>query len=273
MDFKKKFNAISEANNSLLCVGLDIDKEKIPAFLSETEENPFFAFNKQIIDATTDLVCSYKLNMAFYEALGTEGIELLSATIDYIPQEIPVILDGKRNDIGNTAKKYAENLFQFLKADAATVNPYLGIDGLKPFLDYHDKCIFILCRTSNPSASDFQDLKIQNKGESLYQIIAKKTAEWNQTYGNCALVVGATYPAELKEVRSIIGDNMPLLIPGVGKQGGDIAAAVKNGTNSDGRLAIINSSRGIIYADSDEEFAEAARKQALTLKEAINKHR
>lgn len=273
MDFKQKLTTISEANNSLLCVGLDIDKEKIPSHLFQTEENPFLAFNKQIIDATHDLVCSYKLNMAFYEALGKEGAELLSATIEYIPQKIPVILDGKRNDIGNTAKKYAETLFHVLKGDAATVNPYLGLDGLTPFLDYQEKCIFILCRTSNPSASDFQDLIIQDTKKSLYQLVAKKAAEWNQTYGNCALVVGATCPAELKEVRDIVGDTMPLLIPGVGKQGGDIAAAVKNGTNSDGQLAIINSSRGIIYAASGEDFAEAARKQAVSLKEAINQHR
>ena len=175
MNFREKLSKIVHNNNSLLCVGLDIDREKMPTFLFEASKYPFFTFNKSIIDATKDLVCAYKLNMAFYEVLGKEGTDLLEKTIAYIPNEIVVILDGKRNDIGNTAKKYAQSLFETLDADAITINPYLGKDGILPFIEYKNKCSFILCRTSNPTAIDFQDLKISNK--PLYEIVAKKIKE------------------------------------------------------------------------------------------------
>lgn len=270
MNFKEKLSNVVDNNNSLLCVGLDVDKEKMPDFLFQTNKYPFFDFNKSIIDSTKDLVCAYKLNMAFYEILGQRGIELLEKTINYIPKEIIIILDGKRNDIGNTARKYAENLFETLNADGATVNPYLGVDGITPFLEYREKCSFILCRTSNPSAVDFQDMIIDNV--PLYQHIATKIKKWN-TYGNCGAIVGATYPEELKIIRGILGEEIPLLIPGIGKQGGDLAAAVNYGTNANGELAIINSSRGILYARNDEKFADAARKKAFSLRDAINKCR
>jgi orotidine-5'-phosphate decarboxylase len=258
MDFKEKFERIVHKNNSLLCVGLDIDGERIP--------DHFFEFNKSVIDVTKDLVCAYKLNMAFYELLGKEGVDLLEKTIRYIPKEIVVILDGKRNDIGNTAKKYAQSLFETLNCDAVTVNPYLGMDGIKPFLEYKDKCSFILCRTSNPSAKDFQDLESNNK--PLYQHVAEKIKEWDKQ-GCCGAVVGATYPEELKEIRNILGENIPLLIPGIGAQGGDVKQTVENGTNSKGGMALINSSRGIIYAGSDEKV----RKKAQFLRDEINKYR
>ncbi len=164
--------------------------------LVETSKHPYFEFNKSIIDSTKDLVCSYKLNMAFYEVLGSDGIELLKKTIDYIPKDVVIILDGKRNDIGNTARKYAQALFETLHADAITINPYLGKDGVTPFLEYKDKCSFILCRTSNASAGDFQDLVVSKN--PLYQVVAKKIKEWDVN-DNCGAVVGATYPEELNE--------------------------------------------------------------------------
>jgi orotidine-5'-phosphate decarboxylase len=270
MNFKQKLTAISHNNNSLVCIGLDVDKEKMPKFLFESSKHPYLEFNKSIIDSTKDLVCAYKLNMAFYEVLGTEGFELLKKTIKHIPKDVVVILDGKRNDIGNTARKYAQTLFETLSADAITVNPYLGKDGVAPFLEYKDKCSFILCRTSNASAGDFQDLAVSET--LLYQIVAKKIKEWNEN-DNCGAVVGATYPEELKTIRSILGDEIPILIPGIGKQGGDVEKTIKNGTNSKGKMAVINSSRGIIFAGDDEDFATVSLKKAISLRDEINKYR
>ena len=270
MNFKQKLAAISHNNNSLVCIGLDVDREKMPKFLFESSKHPYLEFNKSIIDSTKDLVCAYKLNMAFYEVLGTEGFELLKKTIKHIPKDVVVILDGKRNDIGNTARKYAQTLFETLSADAITVNPYLGKDGVAPFLEYKDKCSFILCRTSNASAGDFQDLAVSET--PLYQIVAKKIKEWNEN-DNCGAVVGATYPEELKTIRSILGDEIPILIPGIGKQGGDVEKTIKNGTNSKGKMAVINSSRGIIFAGDDEDFATVSLKKAISLRDEINKYR
>lgn len=270
MKFAEKLQNIVHTNNSLLCVGLDIDSEKMPTYLFETSKQPYLEFNKSIIDSTQDLVCAYKLNMAFYEVFGKKGIELLEKTIDSIPKDVIIILDGKRNDIGNTAKKYAQSLFDVFHADAVTVNPYLGKDGVMPFLEYKDKCTFILCRTSNPSAKELQDLVVSNS--PLYQKVAEKIKEWN-IHGTCGAVVGATYPQELQIVRKILGDEIPLLIPGVGKQGGDIEQTIKNGTNISGAGAIINSSREIIFAGSNEHFAEASRTKATALKNEINKYR
>lgn len=269
-NFKQKFLDISHKNNSLLCVGLDIDKDKMPKFLFESSKNPFLDFNKSIIDTTKDIVCAYKLNMAFYEVFGKEGFDLLKKTVEHISKDIVVILDGKRNDIGNTARKYAQTLFETLNADAVTVNPYLGKDGVTPFLEYKDKCSFIICRTSNASAGDFQDLSVSTI--PLYQIVAKRIKEWNEN-DNCGAVVGATYPDELKIIRTILGDNMPLLIPGVGKQGGDVKNTVKNGTNVKGEMTIINSSRDIIFTGDNENFSEISRNKALSLRNEINKYR
>jgi orotidine-5'-phosphate decarboxylase len=270
MNFKEKLSKIVDKNNSLLCVGLDIDSEKMPSFLFEESKNPYLKFNKKIIDATKDLVCAYKLNMAFYEVLGIKGYELLEKTIQYIPDEIVIILDGKRNDIGNTAKKYAQSLFETLNADAATINPYLGFDSVKPFLEYKDKCSFILCRTSNPSAKDFQD--IQTPEGILFKVVAAKIKKWN-TNKNCGAVVGATYPEELKEIRSALGEDIPFLIPGIGAQGADIEKTVKNGTNKKGDMTIINSSRGIIYSSLDKNYAQKARQKAQETRDEINKYR
>lgn len=270
MNWREKLTAVTAENNSLLCVGLDTDLGKIPAFLRNGSKNPQYDFNKAIIDATKDLVCAYKLNMAFYEAVGKKGLEALERTIQHIPRHIFIILDGKRNDIGNTAQKYAHSLFETLKADAVTVNPYLGKDGVSPFLEYKENCSFILCRTSNPSAGDFQDLLVSSR--PLYQVVAQKIQEWNAN-NNCGAVVGATYPEELKTVRTILGEHIPILIPGVGKQGGDIEKTVRNGTNSKNEMALINSSREILFAGTGQDFAEHARKKAESVRNEINRYR
>jgi len=270
MKFIEKLQRIQRKNNSLLCVGLDIDAEKIATFLFTSSETPFIDFNKVVIEQTKDIVCAYKLNLAFYEALGKNGYEILEKTISFIPKDIIIILDGKRNDIGNTAKKYAQACYESLLADAVTVNPYLGIDGVKPFLEYKNKCSIILCRTSNASASDFQNMDCS--GKPLYIHVAEKINKWNQL-GQCGVVVGATYPEELKEIRSILSDDIPFLLPGIGKQGGDVEKTVQYGTNSNGEGAIINSSRGIIYAGSEKNYADDIRNAATSLNKTINEYR
>jgi orotidine-5'-phosphate decarboxylase len=270
MNFKEKYNNIAETNNSLLCVGLDIDRDKIPKFLFDSSNNPFIEFNKSIIDLTKDVVCAYKLNMAFYESIGINGHEILKKTLEHIPKDIITILDGKRNDIGNSARMYAKSIYDIFNADSTTINPYLGIDGIKPFLDYKNKCNFILCRTSNPSAIEIQDQMISNI--PLYQKISMLIKEWNFNE-NCGAVIGATYPNELKIIRQILGEDTPFLIPGIGKQGGDIKKTIKNGTNMKGEMVIINSSRGIIYAGNDENYAEKSRKASINTRDLINKYR
>jgi orotidine-5'-phosphate decarboxylase len=268
MRFVEKLLNASQKNNSLVCVGLDTDENKIPSFL-KNEKDPVFEFNRKLIDSTHDLVCAYKPNLGFYEALGNKGWEALRKTCEYIPPEIPIILDAKRGDIGNTAFMYARALYQVMKADAVTVSPYMGKDAVQPFLDYEDKCAFILCLTSNEGARDFQLSQID--GKPLYEIVAEKVLRWNEK-GNCGLVVGATYPEQLKKIREI-APMLPFLIPGVGAQAGEIESTVKYGTDENGELAIINSSRGIIYASSGSNFAEAARAEALKLRDLINLHR
>ena len=226
-------------------------------------------FGKAIIDATHDLVCAYKPNLAFYEALGIEGLTVLVKLTEHIPSDIPIIGDAKRSDVGNTAKAYAKALFSTFGFDAATVNPYLGFDSIEPFISYRDKGVFILCRTSNSGASDFQDLH-SIAGLSLYEEVAQKAREWN-VYGNIGLVVGATCPEDLKKVRSICPE-MPFLIPGIGAQGGDLASAVKYGMDAKGERAIITVSRQIIYASRERDFAEAARITAEEMRNQINSY-
>ncbi len=264
MNFVEKLTAASRKNKSLLCVGLDPDPNLMP------EKVSVFDFNKAIIDATADLVCAYKPNFAFYEAMGNEGLYALKRTVDYIPKAIPVIADAKRGDIGNTAKAYAEAIFDYFKFDAGTVSPYLGFDSLEPFIQYHDKGILILCRTSNPGAVDFQSLicEIDNKKMPLFEIVALKASQWN-THGNIGLVVGATYPEELKTIRQNHPD-MPLLIPGIGAQGGNLTKTIRYGVDAHGEKAIINSSRQILYASKEKDFAVAARRAALTVRDQMN---
>jgi orotidine-5'-phosphate decarboxylase len=268
MRFAERLVSISRENDSLVCVGLDTDLQKIPQFLLK-EEDPLLAFNRRIIDATSDLVCAYKPNMAFYEAQGSKGWEALKKTCEHIPNQIPVIIDAKRGDIGNTARMYAKAIFQELKGDAVTVNPYMGKDAVSPFLEYEDRCAFVLCLTSNQGAKDFQFSFVE--GRPLYELVAEKVASWNEKC-NCGLVVGATHPEQLKKIRRIVPD-LPLLIPGIGAQAGDVEATVRFGTDKNGELAIINSSRGILYASSGEDFADAARNEAKRLRDSINAYR
>jgi orotidine-5'-phosphate decarboxylase len=256
-----------QRNDSLVCVGLDPEVERFPPQLTGVAA-PIFAFNKAIIDATHDLVCAYKPQFAHYAARGAE--QELARTIEYVHGNypgVPVILDAKRGDVGNTAERYALEAFERYRADAVTVNPYLGSDSLEPFLKHADRGVVILCRTSNPGAHELQDLEVD--GRPLYQVVAQLAASrWN-TYGNCLLVVGATYPRELAEVRSLVG-NMPLLVPGVGAQGGDVAQAVRSGQSAAGTGLIISSSRAILYASSGADFAAAARSATQRLREEIN---
>ena len=262
MNFLEKLINASRKNNSLLCVGLDLDPRLMP------DKVDIFEFNKAIVDATADLVCAYKPNFAFYEALGNEGLDALRQTVKHIPDDIPVIGDAKRGDIGNTAKAYARAIFSDFGFDATTVNPYLGFDSLEPFIQYQDKGVFILCRTSNAGAVDFQSLRCVEHDRPLFEVVALKASEWN-VHGNIGLVVGATYPEELKLVRQNHPD-MPLLIPGIGAQGGDLELTIRYGVDAKGERAIINSSRQIIYASREKDFAEAARKAASELREQIN---
>jgi orotidine-5'-phosphate decarboxylase len=262
MEFVERLLNASRRNESWLCIGLDPDPELMP-------QADVLQFNKAVIEATSDLVCAYKPNLAFYEALGTKGFTVLEKTIKHIPDDIPVIGDAKRGDIGNTARAYARALFSVLGFDAATVNPYLGFDSIEPFIDYQDKGVFILCRTSNKGAADFQDLRTDSM--PLYEAVARKAGEWN-AYGNIGLVVGATYPEQLKRVRSICPE-MPLLIPGIGAQGGDLSAAVSYGVDAQGEKAIINVSRQILYASKGKDFAQTARNVAERMRSQINDYR
>lgn len=262
---------------NFVCVGLDSDYGRIPAMLKENAsvEDALFAFNRAIIDATHDLVCAYKPNAAFYEAQGDAGFRALNRTVHYIQETypgIPVILDAKRADIGSTNLGYVEAAFDILGVDAITVHPYLGQEALAPFLARADKGIIVLAKTSNPGAGEFQDLLVGEAREPFYQVVARHVAtRWNSN-GNCALVVGAPYPAELKRVRGIIGD-MPILIPGIGAQGGDIEATVTAGKDSRGWGMIINASRTIIFASQQSDFTQAARNATESLRAEINGYR
>lgn len=267
MDFAEKLLKAATKNDSLVCVGLDPDPAQMPADVS------ILNFNKAIIDATAGLVCAYKLNFAFYESLGTGGFEALKGSIDYIPDDVPIIGDAKRGDIGNTARAYAAAVFDRLGCDAATVNPYLGSDSVEPFIEYKDKGVFILCRTSNPGSADFQSLRYDSGGKntSLFELVAQKAAQWNK-HGNIGLVIGATFPEELQLIRQQHPD-MPLLIPGIGAQGGDLEKAIHYGIDASGGKAIINSSRQIIYASDGKDFAAAAAYAAAQLRGRINAYR
>lgn len=269
------------SQGKFVCVGLDSEYVKIPEDIRARADSAGiaqFEFNKAIIDATHDLVGAYKPNAAFYEAQAANGgIEALRMTIHYIKEhypDIPVILDAKRADIGNTNNGYSQFAFDDLKADAITVHPYFGREAMKPFLDRTDKGIIVLARTSNPGAGEFQDLLVGEAQEPLYKVIARDVAEnWNGN-GNVAIVAGATYPQEIADIRSVIG-NMPLLIPGIGSQGGDLEKAVLAGRDSQNQGMIINSSSGIVFAkpEAEETFAQAARREAQKLNDAINHFR
>ena len=255
MNFIDKYNKRAKEINSLLCVGLDSDFSKIPErFLSL--EFPQFEFNKWIIEETHEYAAVFKPNSAFYEARGDKGMKELKMTMEFLNQNYPdilTILDAKRADIGNTNNGYVTSIFDWLGFDAVTLHPYLGEEALLPFLNRKDKASIILCRTSNLGASEIQDLKIE--GKYIWQIVAERVSEvWNKN-NNCMLVVGATYPEEMKKIREVAGD-MTFLVPGIGAQGGDVGAVMKAGLNSEGLGLIINSSRGIIFAENPKEEAK-----------------
>jgi len=260
------------AEGKFVCVGLDSDLEKIPKSVKGSDPaKTIWEFNRRIVESTKDIVCAYKPNSAFYEAHGSFGWEALVHTvcdIQEIAPSVPIILDAKRADIGNTNNGYVSSAFEALQVDAITVHPYLGKEALKPFLDRKDKGVFVLCRTSNPGAGEFQDIPVNSFGHKLFHWVAKHVVgSWNDN-NNCGVVVGATYPQELADVREIVGD-MPILIPGIGAQGGDLEATVKAGKDSRGRGMIINSSRGIIFASNGPDYAEAACRETQKLHNAI----
>jgi orotidine-5'-phosphate decarboxylase len=284
-----------QTTGSLVCVGLDPELERIPrsarggrtgmlsapAEAAEAEiEGALVGFTQAIVDATAEVVCAFKPNSAFYEQYGPAGVRALQRLIAYIHARypgIPIILDAKRGDMGNSSAAYARAAFDTLQADAITLHPYMGRESLDPFLQRAERGCIILCRTSNPGAGEFEDLSVQGAdgvdgvdgAAPLYQRVARAVATTWNTRGNCALVVGATYPEELRTVRGIVGD-LPILVPGVGAQGGDLAAVVQNGLDSAGHGLIISLSRSVIYASQGADFAEAARREAERVMRAIN---
>ena len=272
MNFINKLSAAWTANNSLLCVGLDPDLARFPDHIKH-EPDAIYLFCKDIIDATADLACAFKPQIAYFAALGAESqLERICAYLRSNYAHIPLILDAKRGDIGATAKQYAREAYDRYGADAVTVNPYMGFDSVEPYMAWTDRGAIVLCRTSNAGGSDLQSLNVD--GQPLYQHVARLVAsKWNLN-GQCALVVGATFPEELAQVRAIVGD-MPLLVPGVGAQGGDVEATVRSGRSAAGTGMMINSSRAILYAPAqgNETFADAARRVALETRDSINLHR
>lgn len=282
----RKFRSMLEARwaeDKFVCVGLDSEWGRIPECIKGFHRNEVFvitSFNRAIVEATKDLVCAYKPNVAFYEAYGAEGITALQRTIadiHAIAPDVPVILDAKRADIGNTNAGSVKFAFDCLRADAITVHPYLGQEALQPFLDCKDKGIFVLCLTSNPGANEFQSWDISGDVVPggympLYKYVAYRVSSKWDKYGNCAIVAGATHPEELREVRAVVG-NMPILIPGIGAQGGDVEETVRAGMDGRKQGVIINSSRSIIFASKDRDFAEAARRETEKLHNLINQYR
>jgi orotidine-5'-phosphate decarboxylase len=276
MTFIETLRARWRAADTLVCVGLDPEPAKFPARFAGDPE-AVFAFCRDIADATAEYACCFKPQIAHFAALGAEGaLSRLVGHIHAAHPGIPVILDAKRGDIGSTAQRYAIEAFDRYGADAVTANPYLGRDSLQPFLDRADRGVVILCRTSNPGAGDLQDLAVSS-GEGggarpLYQHVAEKVArEWNAN-GNCMLVVGATWPEQLREVRALVGD-LPFLVPGVGAQGGDAGAVVRNAKTADGTGLVVSSSRAILYASSGDDYAEAAAEAARALRDTLNRAR
>jgi orotidine-5'-phosphate decarboxylase len=275
MGFMQALRERWAAADSLVCVGLDPEPSKFPARFTG-DPDAVFAFCRDIVDATAQYACCFKPQIAHFAALAAEdALQRLVAHIHAMHPGIPVILDAKRGDIGSTAQHYAAEAFDRYAADAVTANPYLGGDSLQPLLDRAERGVVVLCRTSNPGARDLQDLVVSAEGgdaRPLYQHVAAKVAhEWNGN-GNCMLVVGATWPRQLKEVRAIVGD-VPFLVPGVGAQGGDVEAVVANAKTADGTGLVVSSSRAILYASGGDDYAEAAATAARALRDEINRYR
>jgi orotidine 5-phosphate decarboxylase, subfamily 2 len=265
MKFVEKIKEIQKKRGSLLCIGLDSDVSKIPGS-ARSSQNPQFEFNRQIIEATSDLACAYKLNLAFYESAGAHGYETIHRTLEVIPEGMIVIADGKRGDIGNTAEHYAKVIFDDWKFDAATVSPYMGEDSITPFIQSEDRSAFILALTSNPGSRDFQYLDI--KGRPLFEHVVAKASSWNEKF-NIGLVAGATHPGELKRIRGMVPE-MPLLIPGIGTQKGDMESTIRYGCDQNGLMALINVSRAIIFASGESDFAIRSRERATKIRDEIN---
>ena len=272
--FMQALRARWQSADTLVCVGLDPEPAKFPARFAN-DPDAVFAFCRDIANATAEYACAFKPQIAHFAALGAEdALRRLIAHLHATHPGVPVILDAKRGDIGSTAQRYVAEAFERFDADAVTVNPYLGRDSVQPFLERADKGVVILCRTSNPGAADLQDLPIAHAGSTrpLYQHVAETIArDWNG-HGNVSLVVGATWPEQLREVRAIVGD-MPFLVPGVGAQGGDVEAVVTNAKTADGTGLMVSSSRAILYASNGGDYADAAAHEARTLRDAINRHR
>ena len=268
MTFAEKLKKATNRNDSLLCVGLDPVVDRLPDSV-RSKDNPALYFCQKIIDATADLACAYKPNFGFFGALGESGWTTLKATLDHVPAEIPTIIDAKVGDIESTAVCYAAMFFEGLGGDAVTVNPYMGSDAVRPFLQRPDKAAFVLCLTSNESSAEFETLATERG--PLYELVARKAVEWGRS-GNCGLVVGATKPETIGRIRSLAPE-LPMLIPGIGAQGGDLPSAVSLGTNAEGEGILINASRSILYAGSGADFDADARSVASDLRDEINQHR
>jgi len=268
MTFSEKYNGAATKHNSFVCVGLDPDPERIPDHLKGSPD-PIAAFLIEIVNATKDIACTYKPNFAFFGAHGIAGWQALQNTIKAIPSDIPILLDFKAGDIGNTATQYARMAYEQLEVDAITVNPLMGTDAIEPFLAYQNGCAFLLCLTSNPGSADV--LRLNTDQGLLFEVLAHKSMIWNQT-GACGLVVGATHPDDLLKVRNI-ATTLPILLPGVGAQGANTDAIVQNGLDATGGGILVNASRSILYASNGSDFADAARKAAEELRETLNNAR
>ncbi|MDP3150921.1 MAG: orotidine-5'-phosphate decarboxylase [Ignavibacteria bacterium] len=260
----KFYSAVN--NGKHICVGLDTDIEKIPEQLKHSDD-PIFLFNKEIIDATHKDAGAYKLNFAFYEANGIEGLKSLKKTIEYIDEDIFIIADAKRGDIGSTSAMYAKSVYDYFKCDSVTLHPYMGYDSVQPFLEYKDKLNFILALTSNKSANDFETLPLASN-EWLYQKVIKKVNDWNGQFSNCGIVFGATQINQLQENISLIKD-LPILLPGVGAQGGSLEEVIKLFNQNQLTSYLINASRSIIYASNGKDFAEKASEELIRLNAEI----
>jgi orotidine-5'-phosphate decarboxylase len=264
MTFNERYNTIYERTGSRLCIGLDTDERNLPDAVKGAA-NPVLEFNSRIIAATHDLCSAYKPNFAFYESLGPRGIETLEATLEQIPDTVLTIADAKRGDIGNTAERYAQATLGHAGIDSVTVNPYMGMDTLAPFFAYEGRCVFVLALTSNPGSADFQRLLVD--GVPLYRRVIDRCMETYGTTGSLGFVVGATHPGELEEIRRQVGADIPLLIPGIGTQGGDAAQTIRA---NNGGIAFINVSRAIAGAGRGDDFAELARNAAVRFVEELD---
>jgi len=266
--FLERLRSAARTNESWLCIGLDPDPALAPSeILTDDAAEWVPRFLGGIVDATRDLVCCYKPNIAFFEALGLPGQQALRLVVKALPSDIPVLIDAKRGDTPQTMLAYARALFDELGADAVTVNPYLGRDSLEPFFDYPDKCVFVVCKTSNPGSGEIQDLVVEGS-EPLFVRVARRAMAWDK-HGTLGLVVGATYPADVATVRGV-APVAPILLPGVGAQAGDLERSVQAGLDADGGGTLVNASRTVLYASSGSNWQAAARSEAENLRSAIN---